>query len=66
MKRIAFKGRTSELDDHGFLDPPEQWDEDFAEGMARLVGIVSGLTERHWQMIRYVRRKFLTRNSRSS
>jgi len=59
MKTIAFRGRTWQLDDHGFLDPPEQWDEDYAEGMARMVGITSGLTERHWQLIRYLRRKFL-------
>lgn len=59
MSTVAFKGKTYTLDDHGFLDPPQQWDEDFAEGMAKLVGVTSGLTERHWQLVRYLRRKFL-------
>lgn len=59
MSTVSFKNKTYRLDEHGFLDPPEQWDEDFAAGMASLLGIRSGLSERHWQMIRYLRRKFL-------
>ncbi len=59
MSTVAFKGKAYELDDHGFLNPPEQWDEAFAEGMAKMVGITSGLTERHWQLINYLRHKFL-------
>src|SRR4030067_886298 len=49
MKTIAFRGRTWQLDDHGFLDPPEQWDEDYEEGMARIVGLNSRPTARHGQ-----------------
>jgi tRNA 2-thiouridine synthesizing protein E len=59
MSAVAFKGKTYELDDHGFLDPPDQWDDNFAEGMAKLVGVTSGLTDRHWHFILYLRRKFL-------
>jgi len=58
-KAISFGGaRTYTLDEHGFLDPPEQWDEDFAQGMAKVLGIVGGLTPEHWEFIRYLRRKF--------
>lgn len=63
MSTVAFKGKTYQLDAHGFLDPPKQWDEDFAEGMAKLVGITAGLTERHWQLINYLRHKFLDENT---
>ncbi len=59
MGRVSFKGKTFALDEHGFLNPPEQWTEDFAEGMAKMVGITGGLTERHWQIIHYLRHKFL-------
>ncbi len=59
MSTVTFKGKSYTLDNHGFLDPPEQWDEGFAEGMAKMVGVTSGLTARHWQLIRYLRRKFL-------
>jgi tRNA 2-thiouridine synthesizing protein E len=59
MGQVTFKGQTFTLDDHGFLDPPDQWDEVFANGMAKIVGITTGLTDRHWQIINYLRHKFL-------
>jgi tRNA 2-thiouridine synthesizing protein E len=56
---VTFGDKTYTLDKYGFLDPPEQWDEAFAEGMARMEGIFNGLTSEHWSFIRYLRRKFL-------
>jgi tRNA 2-thiouridine synthesizing protein E len=47
------------LDEYGFLERAEQWDEDFANGMARLQGIYDGLTQEHWDFISYIRRKSL-------
>ncbi len=59
-RTVTFAGdRTYELDQFGFLNRPEQWDEDFAVGMARLQGIYDGLTEEHWGLISYIREKFL-------
>lgn len=63
MSTVTFKHKTYQLDDHGFLDPPEQWDESFADGMAKMVGVSGGLTDRHWQFVRYLRHKFLTENT---
>jgi tRNA 2-thiouridine synthesizing protein E len=63
MDSVTFKNQTYTLDTHGFLYPPEQWDENFAEGMAKSLGIHSGLTERHWQIIRYIRHKFIEENT---
>ncbi len=58
VKTATFHGRTYTLDVHGYLDPPEQWDEDFARGTAPRVGILGGLTDDHWQLIKYLRRRF--------
>jgi len=59
-KTVTFgEGKTYALDEHGFLDEPGQWDEDFANGMARLQGIYDGLTQEHWDFIAYIREKFL-------
>lgn len=59
-RKISFEsGRSYTLDQHGFLDPPEQWDEEFAEGMAKALGIVDGLTPAHWKFIHYLRKKFV-------
>jgi len=60
VKTVTFgEGKTYTLDQYGFLDPPEQWDEEFANGMARLQGIYGGLTKEHWDFIIYIRGKFL-------
>ena len=52
-------GKEYQLDRHGFLDPPKQWNENFAEGMAKAQGIHDGLTDEHWEFIRYLRKKFI-------
>ena len=57
-KSIIFGEQNYTLDNHGFLDPPEQWDDNFANGMARLQGIYDGLTDEHWNFLRYIRLKF--------
>ena len=59
-KTVTFgKDKTYALDRYGFLKQPGQWDEDFANGMARLQGIYDGLTKEHWDFIAYIREKFL-------
>ena len=63
LNQVHFGNRIYTLDERGFLDPPEQWDEGFAEGMARLLGIVGGLTPDHWKFINYLRGKFITEKS---
>ena len=59
QERFPVDGKTYALDDQGFLDPPEQWDEVFAESMAAKLGFRDGLTGEHWKLIRYLRKKFL-------
>ncbi len=59
QQTVSFNRKEYKLDRHGFLDPPHQWDEDFAEGTAKMQGIHGGLTEDHWKFIRYLRKKFL-------
>lgn len=59
LDQVCFGNRSYTLDRHGFLDPPEQWDEVFAEGMAKLLGILGGLTPDHWKFVHYLRNKFI-------
>jgi len=47
---IEFKGKTLELDEDGFLQNPELWDEDIAEYFAKEEHIPE-LTEEHWKVI---------------
>jgi tRNA 2-thiouridine synthesizing protein E len=63
QQAVIFNEKEYKLDNHGFLDQADQWDEDFAEGMAKKLGIHGGLTEDHWEFIRYLRDKFLNENT---
>ena len=56
---ITFKDKIYTLDKNGFLDPPDQWDENFAEGIAKKLGIDGALTQKHWEFISYLRKKFV-------
>ena len=57
MRTFLFKDRYK-IDAYGFLLDPQQWDEPFAEAMASEAGIVGGLTDDHWRVLRFVRNSF--------
>lgn len=59
MATVKLENKDYQVDEHGYLYPPEQWDEDFAKGTAKVLRISSGLTERHWKVLRYLRTKFV-------
>ena len=58
MGTFTFKEKTYEVDAEGFLADFDQWDENFADGMAPEVQIKGGLTEEHWKIIRFIRNTY--------
>ena len=58
MKTIKFGNKTYSTDTEEFLADFKDWDEEFARGMAPQTGILAGLTEAHWKVIRYIRNTF--------
>jgi len=58
MSNLKHKGKSYPLDSLGFLLDIEQWDENFAEGMAPQLQIEKGLTKEHWDVIYSIRKKF--------
>src|SRR5512133_4407298 len=48
-----------DVDAEGFLTDPSQWDEQIADEIARRNGIPE-LTDRHWQVVRFMRDRYLT------
>ncbi len=53
---LAQKG--CQVDADGFLLNPEEWDTNFAEGLAPSAGIPGGLTPQHWHVIDFIRESF--------
>ena len=50
--------RELEVDADGFLQKPEQWNDEIGAEIARAAGI-DPLTDRHWQVIRFMRERYL-------
>jgi dissimilatory sulfite reductase related protein len=65
MTTATIPDRSVERDAEGFLTDPQQWDERLAAQIARESGIAE-LTERHWQVIRFMRERYLTTDNAPS
>jgi TusE/DsrC/DsvC family sulfur relay protein len=50
-------GTTVDVDDEGFFVHPEQWTEEMAPVLAAEVGVATPLTDRHWQVLRFMRKE---------
>jgi len=48
-----------DVDSEGFLTHPEQWNDDVARAIAAANGVPE-LTDRHWQVVRFMRERYLT------
>lgn len=54
MAEIEIGGRTFVVDDEGFLQQPELWNEDVAQLFASAEGIAE-MTPEHWAVVKYIR-----------
>jgi len=54
---IEVKGQSVETDANGYLTNVEDWNEDVAKVIAEHEGV--SLTERHWDLINYLRDEFI-------
>jgi len=58
MGKIELGGQLLEVDEDGFLQEPNKWDDSVAKSLAGLEGITE-LTETHWKVINYLRNYYL-------
>jgi tRNA 2-thiouridine synthesizing protein E len=59
MSTLKLGPKAYEVDPLGFLVDFNEWDENFAEGIAPNHGIPEGLTREHWDVIYFIRNGFL-------
>ena len=62
MSVQTIAGVSVEMNDEGFLMVPAQWTEAMAADLARREGI-DPLTERHWEVIRFMRHEYETKGA---
>ncbi len=65
MTPSTLAGATVDRDAEGFFSDPQQWNADMASEIARENGIPE-LTDRHWQVINYMRSTYLETGSAPS
>ena len=58
MSTLTYAGTPVEVDPEGFLQRPEQWNEQIAQEIAAKAGIEQ-LTDRHWLVIHFMRNTYL-------
>ena len=58
MSEIVIGGKTLQVDEEGFLQQPEVWDEEVAQAFAAAEG-VGEMTDDHWAVVRYIREYYL-------
>ena len=58
MTATALHYRDCTLNAEGFLQKPEEWNDEIANEIAAEHGIT--LTDRHWLVVRFMRDRFLT------
>jgi tRNA 2-thiouridine synthesizing protein E len=49
---------TIDVDEDGFMQEPDKWNEEIAKALATTEG-VNELTEEHWKLVNYLRAYFL-------
>jgi tRNA 2-thiouridine synthesizing protein E len=55
-RALLLNGREYRVDAESHLIDPNDWDEGFAEGMSPEAGIAGALSEKQWEVIRFLRR----------
>jgi len=61
MAEVELGGKMVEIDEDGFIQDPEVWDEAVAASLAQTEG-VDDLTEDHWKVVNYLREYYLEYN----
>src|SRR3990172_444453 len=58
MATIELGGKQMDIDEDGFIQDPEQWDEAVARDLAKTEQ-VNDMSEEHWKLTHYIRDYYL-------
>jgi len=58
MPSITIAGQELEVDEDGFIQDPDNWNEEVAKGLAETEG-VDEMTDDHWKLVKYLRDYYL-------
>lgn len=58
MATVTLAGKECDIDEDGFIQDPDLWDEGVAGALAATEGVPE-LTEEHWKLVNYLRNYYL-------
>jgi len=58
MPSFQAGSQTLEIDEDGFIQEPDKWNNEVAEALAKTEG-VEELTDAHWKLVNYLREYYL-------
>jgi len=58
MAMVELGGKQLEIDEDGFIQDPEQWDEEVAKDLAKTEN-VEEMGDDHWKLVKYIREYYL-------
>ena len=61
MEKVQLGGKNIEIDEDGFIQDPDAWDESVARDLAKTEG-VDDMTDEHWKVVNYLREYYLEYN----
>lgn len=61
MATAELGGKKLEIDEDGFIQDPDQWDDAVAKSLAETEGVTE-MTEEHWKLVNYLREYYLEFN----
>jgi len=59
MAMVVYTGKEIEVDEDGFIQDPDLWNEELARELARNQEGIEEMTEEHWKVVRYLRDYYL-------
>lgn len=62
MPELDVNGKKIALNDDGFLQNPEEWDDEIAEALAKSEEGIENMTEEHWVVVNYIRGYYREKN----
>lgn len=62
MTELYVDGKTYELNEDGFMQKPDEWNETVALALAKAEEGLDELTDEHWKVIHYIREYYLEKN----
>ena len=62
MPELDINGKKIALNDDGFMQNPDEWDDEVAKALAKAEEGIETMSEDHWKVVNFIREYFLEKN----